>query len=226
MRPVEKGEAPRKYKDYKKARHDLAKRIGYYCSYCEMPVKNMIEVEHKLPVKQGGEKLNWDNFLLSCRYCNAVKDDNNKNLKDYLWPDSDNTDLAFEYSETDVKYKNNLGKDLQILAENTIKLYGLDRVPGGINKPTAADTRWISRQEAWNAAKLSLKNWQIQPNQAMAKQIALTSLNSGHYSIWCKVFENIPEVLAEIDKKYREIGLFKEYEKDGKTRKIRPNGKI
>ncbi len=46
MRPVDKGIASTKYSNYSDARHDLANVIGYYCSYCEMPVKNMIEVEH------------------------------------------------------------------------------------------------------------------------------------------------------------------------------------
>ena len=233
MRPVDKGNAPRQYGNYGEARHDLAERIGYYCSYCEMPVKNSIEVEHILPVNQGGNRVDWNNFLLSCKYCNTIKSDNNDNLDNYLWPDRDNTDLAFDYSEVDViTPKDNLEDDLSFLALNTINLTGLDRVPGGINEPTMADTRWISRYEAWEKAKRAFLRWNDLPQnidndtkQTLAKQIADTALG-GHYSIWCKVFENVTEVLTEIDNVYRQLGLFKEYEDDNITRKIRINGRI
>ncbi len=227
MRPVNKGNAPRQYDSYGEARHDLAERIGYYCSYCEMPVKNSIEVEHILPVNQGGNRVDWNNFLLSCKYCNTIKSDNNDNLDNYLWPDRDNTDLAFEYYEMGViAPKDNLNNNLSILAQNTINLTGLDRIPGGINIPTEADTRWRSRKEVWDIANKSLENWHKAPISEMADQIAKTSKLSGHYSIWCKVFESVTEVLAEIDNVYRQYGLFKEYEDDNITRKIRINGRI
>ncbi len=42
MRPINKGSAPRIYARYQDARDDLASIIGWYCSYCEMPVKNLL----------------------------------------------------------------------------------------------------------------------------------------------------------------------------------------
>ena len=98
MRPVTRGDSPRTFTNYKQARDRLMERIGPYCSYCEMRVTNMIEVEHIVPVANGGEELDWNNFLLSCRYCNGNKGNNNQDRAGYLWPDRDDTDLAFAYS--------------------------------------------------------------------------------------------------------------------------------
>ncbi len=225
MRPVDKGNAPKIYTKYGKARHDLAEKIGYYCSYCEMKVMNSIEVEHILPQNQGGAPLDWNNFLLSCKYCNTIKSDHNSNLYSYLWPDIDNTDLAFSYSEAEVvKPKPSISQNLQTLAQNSIDLMGLNRVPGGNNKPTEADTRWRSRQKIWDLARLSYNDWLEAPILQMAKQIARTSLN-GHYSIWIKVFKNEHLVLTEIDEIYSKIGLHKKFSQTGE-REVRTNGKL
>ncbi|MCI5168719.1 MAG: hypothetical protein D3903_22140 [Candidatus Electrothrix sp. GM3_4] len=215
MRPVDKGMSPRVYTDYGKARHELAQRIGYYCSYCEMKVRNCIEVEHILPENQGGERLQWSNFLLSCKYCNTIKNDHNNNLTDYLWPDRDNTDLAFTYSEEKaIEPNSNQPQNVQSLALKTIILIGLDRLPSGKNKPTEADTRWISRKEAWDLARKEYTDWLEAPIIQMARSIARASLN-GHYSIWIEVFKDEPLVLNEIDDIYRVHGLYKKFDADG-----------
>ena len=190
MRPVDKGVAPRVYRDYGEARHDLAEIIGYYCSYCEMKVYNSIEIEHILPRNRGGAPVDWSNFLLSCKYCNTIKSDHNANLENYVWPDLDNTDLVFDYSEADViKAKVDITQNIRILAENTINLMGLNRIPGGAREPTEADTRWRSREEVWTMAKKSFSNWNQAKIPPMASQIAASALTSGHYSIWIEIFK-------------------------------------
>ncbi len=225
MRPVDKGVAPKEYADYKKARHDLAERIGYYCSYCEMSVKNMIEVEHVHPLHNGGDETDWENFLLSCKYCNTVKNNCNEGREGYLWPDTDNTDLAFKYSEENgIQVKEGLPDEQEESARKTILLMGLDRYPGGENEPTEADTRWRSRKEAWDLAQKAYNDWTEAPIPQMAKAIARTSL-CGHYSIWTEVFKNVPEVLGELDNVYREKGLFKKYDNEG-NRIVRERGII
>lgn len=226
MRPVDKGDAPQVYTDYGQARHDLAERIGYYCSYCEMKVFNSIEVEHILPQQQGGAVLSWDNFLLSCKYCNTIKSDHNNTITEYFWPDRDNTDLVFEYDEcTVISPRPTLSPQLTAKANATISLMGLDRKPGDIVPPTYADTRWRSRKEAWDEANKSLYNWRQAPIQPMAIQIGACSLLSGHYSIWKTVFENEPTVLDEIDRVYSAKGLFKQYDANGR-RIVRASGLI
>jgi uncharacterized protein (TIGR02646 family) len=226
MRPVDKGVAPRVYTDYGQARHDLAERIGYYCSYCEMSVKNSIEVEHMLPVNQGGSEVDWDNFLLSCKYCNTIKSDHNQNLNDYLWPDRDNTDLVFNYDEINViSAKVSLAPQLINKANATIELMGLNRAPGSPNQPTPADTRWRSREEVWTIAKKAYVNWLEAPIIQMAQSIANCALISGHYSIWEKIFEHEQNVLDEIDREYSSKSLFKQKNLDG-TRVVRPTGLV
>ncbi|MCT4615817.1 MAG: HNH endonuclease [Marinifilaceae bacterium] len=222
MRPVDKGNAPKTYTDHGQARHDLAVRIGYYCSYCEMKIRNSIEVEHILPQNQGGAPLDWDNFLLSCKYCNTRKGDHNDNLDDYLWPDRDNTDLAYTYSEAEaIVPKSNLDAQLRDKAQESIDLMKLNLHS---DQTTEADTRWRSRKEAWDLAQKSYTNWKAAPILAMANQIAKTSLN-GHYSIWIEVFKNEPMVLTEIDKEYRKIGLFKQLDEQ-ENRIIRAGARI
>lgn len=48
MRPVDKGESPsKKIKKYQDALPHLEAKIGSYCSYCEMPINHVPEVEHR-----------------------------------------------------------------------------------------------------------------------------------------------------------------------------------
>ena len=226
MRPVERGAAPAIYTHHGQARHNLSDRIGYYCSYCEMGVNNMIEVEHIHPMANGGNPVAWNNFLLSCKYCNTVKSNHNPDRVGFFWPDIDNTDLAFDYSEVDViKPKTTLAAPLTLSANATISLMGLDRKPGGANEPTEADTRWIIKDQAWSSAKLSYNNWIKLPVQVMAEQIGITSL-VGNYSIWREVFKDVPIVLTEIDNAYLQYGLFKQFNPGTTVRVIRPTGNI
>ncbi len=200
MRPINRIAAPNVYKHWGDARNDLAAAFGWYCSYCEMSVTNMLEVEHVVPRSHGGDPLNWNNLLLSCKYCNTIKLNNNRSRDGYVWPDRDNSDLAFKYSEHNV-----IEPTISIIeneAEESIRLMGLNRRPGGLNRPTEADSRWLLRIEAWRIAKLSLANWRKVPIPEMAEQIALTALGTGFYSIWVTVFAGIPEVLTEIKMKF------------------------
>lgn len=186
-----------------------------------MAVANMIEVEHVVPLDKGGSELDWDNFLLSCKYCNTVKGARNHSRAGYIWPDRDNSDLAFSYSEKyGIKPRSNL---VQREAEATIQLMGLDRNPGMQNEPTKADSRWISRLRAWFISNSSYQNWIAAPIPEMAFQISLTASGTGFYSIWCKVFENEPYVLNEIRKQF--AGTYFELGSDD-SRLSRPNGII
>ena len=226
MRPIDRGNSTQVYLSHGDARHDLAGVLGYYCSYCEMNVWNMIEVEHIIPVNQGGNSLSWNNFLLSCRYCNGIKSDNNISRIGYLWVDVDNTDLAFQYSiQNVIEPIPTLPLHIKTLAENTIQLTGLDRIPSGANEPTEADTRWRSRKESWDEAIGSLNRWRQAPILEMAKQIAVTSVTSGHYSIWKEVFKLDSVVLDCIDFEYYQKGLFKQFLFNN-TREIRNSGNI
>lgn len=223
MRPVSKGSAPRVFNSYRDARHDLAERIGYYCSYCEMATWNMIEVEHVYPINNGGDELEWSNFLLSCRYCNSVKSNDNLDRNDYIWPDRDNSDLVFDYDEVSIiSPKPGILVNINQAAGRTINLMGLNRTPGLPNLPTEADTRWRSRFEAWDKANKSLARWRVRPSIEMAEQIA-ESATVGHYSIWCTVFKDEAQVLTKIRRAYK--GTYYECDEGG-IRIVRNGGVI
>lgn len=214
MRCVNKGEPPRQYRAYQDARNDLADRIGWYCSYCEMPILNMPEVEHVVPRANEGDPLAWTNFLLACKYCNTNKSNNNRDRSGYVWPDYDNTSLAFEYGEAfairpaQAPY---ISPSIGEFAQNIIDLMGLARFPGGPRKPTVSDTRWIHRAEVWNQVKRSRQNWDETSATPfatqMAEQIAIAAAGFGFYSIWATVFEDAPEVLGEITVRFKNTYL-------------------
>jgi hypothetical protein len=235
MRAIDKGTSITTYSNYKDALEDLTNKLGHYCSYCEMGVNNMIEVEHVHPVANGGNELDWDNFLLSCRYCNGIKSNHNGNRTGYFWPDRDNTDLAFDYTLTSpiTIPKANLSAINNVQAQSLIDLIGLDRYPGSPNRPTKKDKRWRLRDEAITTARNSYNNWCIIKDDTqtpyrllLAKQIAQTSV-IGFYSIWCKIFENEPLVLNEIEMLWKSrYSNYKEYQQGTTTRIVRPNGQI
>ena len=63
MRPVNRGEWPKAadgnnipFADYSAARDDLIRRIGDYCSYCEVCLHSSIAVEHVRPKKPPPER--------------------------------------------------------------------------------------------------------------------------------------------------------------------------
>jgi hypothetical protein len=63
-------------KRYKEAILPLKARLGRFCSYCEQPLPDAAPVEHVVPKAPfPAFVLCWDNFLLSCNQCNAVKGD-------------------------------------------------------------------------------------------------------------------------------------------------------
>ena len=223
MRTVQRGIAPNTYSNYKEARNDLAGRIGWFCSYCEMPVKNMIEVEHIHPVANGGNELDWENFLLACRYCNAIKKNNNASRSGFFWPDIDNTILSFKYSEKDIiEPASGLQANDNIAAIATISLTGLNRTPHSGNEPTDADSRWIARISAIGVINESYKDWLLNQTTAFARQIARTATGHGFYSFWMLRFAGIQLVIEEINAAF--IGTYLPiYDAHG-TKVIRPTG--
>jgi uncharacterized protein (TIGR02646 family) len=191
MRPVDKGQAPRVYTDYQQAQMDLQTRLGDYCSYCERQIETNLAVEHVRPKSLVPALRNrWSNFLLSCGNCNSSKGHTPVDLHDYLWPDSENTLLAFKYVRGGIVQPNPaLSPSIRAKAIATIRLVGLDRDPGNARrKPTKADQRWRRREEAWKLAELCRGDLAKQDTPAMRKLIVHVATGRGEFSVWWTVF--------------------------------------
>lgn len=202
MRPVNKGDAPEiEFKKYQEAEPYLEKRLGAYCSFCEMPINHVPEVEHKEAKARGGDETKWTNLLLSCKYCNT-----RKNIivgtgegKNYLWPDEDDTFHAFLYDteipQLNEQYLQGQGQDVKQKAENLYHLIKLDNVP---LTPAVKDRRYAVRNEARNYALDSKKGWdrvKKSPEKSVyLQQIEMLAKASGFFSVWMNVFRDDMEV--------------------------------
>lgn len=208
MRPINKGEPPEKeYKKYQDAQGDLIERLGAFCSYCEMPIQNAPEVEHKESKSKNGELLKWENFLLSCKYCNTRKGDKvaagEKNK--YLWPDEDNTLEVFDYTDGRVKlnkeYLLRQPKEFQKRAERLLALTGLDNIPC---VKSDRDRRFLERVAAWGKANYYRKMWDgyCESDVPLLDCILDIAYGSGFYSTWIQVFHDVPLVCNALGEKF------------------------
>ncbi|WP_223592643.1 HNH endonuclease [Neobacillus bataviensis] len=201
MRPIDKGPVPTdkdgqpiQLKKYQQSRGHLINRLGAYCSYCERNLGGNIAVEHVKPKSMHPDlKLDWDNFLLACNNCNSIKGNKHVELDQFLWPDKDNTLLAFVYASGGLIYVSpTLSPVLRQLAENTIKLTGLDRIPSDelSENPEMKDTRWRSRRTALDKAERSYRHLMKNDTEEMRVQIVDTATSTGFFSIWMMVFQH------------------------------------
>lgn len=205
MRPVKRGAIPQKpngqpkqYAEYRDAARDLQDRLGDFCSYCERQIETHLAVEHIRPKKPGGvahpgRLTDWNNFLLGCVHCNSTKGDTDVNLPDYLWPDTDNTFVALEYSEGGLVSTGSIDPVLVPKAEAMISLVGLDVDPDNpdrTRRPSESDMRWDRRRKAWKLATHAKERLRRQDTDDMRDQIVDTALGRGMFSIWMKVFED------------------------------------
>ena len=216
MRSVDKGKSPEiTFKRYRDAEPYLEKRIGPYCSFREMSIRHVPEIEHKEAKSKGGDILLWENFLLSCKYCNTRKGVIVKrgDLHQYLWPDMDDTFHAFNYDgelpKLDTEYLNKKGDDSYQKALNLFELVKLD------NRPVlgAKDKRFFARMEARNYAVRSREGWLRMKNQedrdTYLESIIMTAKSIGFFSVWMCVFADIEVVRSGLINNF--AGTKKEY---------------
>lgn len=207
MRPVNKGKSPYlSIKNYEDALPYLEKRLGTYCSYCELPLKHVPEVEHITSKSNGGDWTAWENLLMGCKYCNTRKGKKTspENVKEYIWPDCDNTALAYTYEHgvPKVNQKELLEIDpagrFYKRAQNLFELVDLGHVPSKKEK----DRRFAMRIEAYQIAKDALDDWKTVKNSTddviiinkFIKLIVRTALECGFFSVWMTVFSEENEI--------------------------------
>lgn len=194
MRPVNKGATSKVYTNYKMAKWDLVKKLGNYCSYCEMNTDNQNDVEHVVSKSNDDSlKLLWGNFLIGCKTCNTIKSDTTENRNGYPFPDEYNTAYLFTYKNGKVKIRENLSTEDKEKAENLFSLVKLDRNKNTSDQP---DDRFMARIKAYNKALESLKDYEELPEPQMVKQIGRSP--EGFFSVWVEVFKDYPEVKKAI----------------------------
>ena len=206
MRPVDKGDCPQKdgknivFKEYTQARGELIKRLGEYCSFCEMHLDAGLHVEHRLPksvARYAHLECEWTNFLLACVNCNSTKGDRDIEADDYLWADRDNTAFALEYSEGGLlKPRQGLSGEEARKAQNLIALVGLDKKAG--NTFTVSDRRWLNRREKWEIAQRTRRNLACSDTLHHRETIVAMALDSGYFSVWMTVFAEDADMLCRI----------------------------
>lgn len=208
MRPIRRGTVPSTadYNTFSDAKADLVSRLGRYCSYCEREIATVLAVEHIQPKglpKYAGLELEWTNFLLACVNCNSTKKDKDVVLGDVLLPDRDNTSEAFIYlDDGSIGLSSSvLGTALESKARKILNLTGLDkryRKDVDANGNAVALDRIAQRIEALGEARLALDLYNSSPNSAIITSIVRTAKATGYFSIWYKVFVNVPEVLIQL----------------------------
>ena len=197
MRPVNRGDAPRAYTKYQDAIGDLEDRLGTYCSYCERRLPVSLAVEHVNPKSVSPElETVWANFLLGCSNCNSVKGARPTNGDDFLWPDRDNTVLAFTYRAGGfAKVTGGLTDDLRIKAEALRDIVGLDRHRHGTpdQRPAPRDKRWKDREQVWKLATIEKERLGLFPVNVrdLARQFIIEAAEGyGFFSVWMTVFHD------------------------------------
>lgn len=194
MRPINKGPAPRAYKNYQDAIGDLEDSIGRYCSYCERFIAANLAVEHVSPKKHDPARKNdWSNFLIACSNCNSAKGDSLTNDKDFLWPDKDNTLLAIEYMAGGIVQASKcLDKDIKDKANALIGLVGLDRRPGMPQgkEPADRDRRYMDRERIWKLAQSTLKVLLRFDDDELRRNTVDSAVEMGYFSIWMYTFKD------------------------------------
>ncbi len=230
MRPVDKGQDRGAIDPYKDAQQPLVAQIGEYCSYCERWIASAIHVEHKRPKNDyPNEKNLWANFLLSCSNCNSGKGSGNLDLMDFLWPDTDNTFLAFCYdSEGRVFVSSELPMDISEKACRTWKMLGMNRHPDsfsvGFEKPTSKDKRWLHRREAWQKALRQRQGLTALDTPERRESIVEIAAERGMFSVWMAVFKEYPDIRKHLIQKFTgtSVDCF-----DSETSSVnRPSGQI
>lgn len=175
-----------------------------------MPINHVPEVEHMISRKHGGDWTAWSNLLLGCKYCNTRKSAKTtpQNVEDYLWPDTDNTALAFSYTKGIPVVNENVLKGLDPTgsccqkAQNTYDMVDLGNEPN--LQRGDKDRRFLNRNASYHRALKSLENWQHVKDASewyqndMKEQIMMTAAADGSFSVWMAVFEGEPQILLEL----------------------------
>ena len=117
----------------------------------------------------------------------------------YLWPDEDNTWVAFEYlPEGIVRVAGSLSEHERARAKELSKLVGLERGPR--RDPRASDLRWRKRREAWRVARVARQRYQENPD--VVDLVIDLAKAHGFWSVWMTVFAEHSEVCDRLQREF------------------------
>ena len=72
--------------EYRTSAAYVIDELGSYCAYCELPMRDPIQVEHVVPKSQYPTfQLDWENLVPACSGCNSRKLDNPKRALVNTW---------------------------------------------------------------------------------------------------------------------------------------------
>lgn len=212
MRPINRGNIPtlanglpKTVSNYRSWRADLIDRLGFYCCFCNMPLKDSPQVEHVIAQDIDDMKaLNWDNMLLACGPCNRTKSATPCPPGTHYLPQYHNTHLAFEYfvSATIINgqpsaFVRHIGVGCDaVKANNTITLCALDRdTTRTISQAT--DLRWKYRSEAILKSLIwrqEYDDWAHSNLPGFINLLRTIVQESGFWSIWYHTFSDVPAI--------------------------------
>ncbi|WJE55663.1 hypothetical protein QRE66_28080 (plasmid) [Bacillus cereus] len=118
-----------------------------------------------------------------------------------MWPDKDNTLLAFHYMEGGlIRASTAITPEVKQLAERSMQLTGLDRYPSmdPYKNPERTDTRWRERRTAYDIAMRAKRNLTRYDNPAMRELIVDTAIATGFFSVWMSVFQHDADMLLRL----------------------------
>ena len=195
------------YHPYRKAKRDLCKNLGLFCSYCEKGYQDErdLAVEHVQPRKYKDEAGNmpyecleakWSNFLISCATCNGADNKDTKNVEygNCHLPHLNNTYLSLKYDKGGVVTVNpDLQGKSRDNAQHLLELVGLDKGP---RNSSDGDKRWMLRKDTWDLAERYLNMYR---RQKITLDVLLDLVKAyGYWSIWFTVFKTCDEVRAAL----------------------------
>ncbi|MEP7126260.1 MAG: HNH endonuclease [Byssovorax sp.] len=215
---------PVQFVDYSDAQHHLVDRLGWFCSYCEMPILNQPAVEHIQPKSHRPDlERTWCNLLLACASCNSTKGTTRSGADECLFPDAHNTALAFAYSEAGVHVSTTLSPDVARRATRMWRLVGLDKRHGGERAPGRGDQRSIRRFQAWGEAVTARQDLLENRSPRLIRLIVALALAKGFWSVWMAVFADDQEMRGHFLQAFAGTarGCF-----DAETRPIRRTGGV
>lgn len=214
MRPVNRGPCPIdesgdyvRFREYGYAKPYLTRRMGDYCSFCEMPLSAALAVEH-IRHKHNNPDLRceWSNFLLACPSCNSTKGtkvDTKADVDRHLWPHEDRTFEVFIYTLGGiVRLADHDDPVFSARAKATLDLVGLTRLPGaGLKREQilrGSDNRYRKRSEVWDEASAARQDLRELDTPVVRRRILASARARGFWSVWMTVFSDDEQMQAAL----------------------------